>query len=378
MSTNPLNLPLLLADQTSKHVTHNDAILKLSQAFANTVDISLSAGNVVVTTAQAQTNYVLNATGASVARTLTIPAVDRILLVKSSAANAGNVTVDMTGGTGTVVLTPGAVAIIIATSSPATVTGFFLSQSASVSTFLDLSDGPASYAASGTFLVRVNAGATGLEFVDAATVVGTPTLALDDLTDTNVPTPSDANVLSWSTTLSKWVAVSIGSIVGSVTEAPNDGTAYVRQSEAWTATVVVPALGTAGQSLRVNTGATALEYFTPPVAAYDVGMWIAGAPTNGEEIARIVVPRACSFADDFAGSYAVAEVAATGSSVFDVQKNGASVGSITFAAAGTTGTFATTGGATTFAAGDTIKIIAPATADATLADISITLVGTRT
>jgi hypothetical protein len=76
------------------------------------------------------------------------------------------------------------------------------------------------------------------------------------------------------------------------------------------------------------------------------------------------------------GSVASAGTAATGSTTFDLQKGTTSFGTVVFSAAGTTGTFTSASGAT-FAAGDVLRIVAPATADATLADISISLMGTR-
>ena len=65
-------------------------------------------------------------------------------------------------------------------------------------------------------------------------------------------------------------------------------------------------------------------------------------------------------------------MAATGSSVFNLAKNGTNFGTVTFAASGTTGTFAAAS-ATSFAAGDVLTVTGPATADATLADIALTL-----
>jgi hypothetical protein len=60
---------------------------------------------------------------------------------------------------------------------------------------------------------------------------------------------------------------------------------------------------------------------------------------------------------------------------FDLLKNGVSFGTVTFNVSAT-GSF-TVASATSFAAGDVLTITAPATADSTLEDISITLVGTR-
>jgi hypothetical protein len=64
--------------------------------------------------------------------------------------------------------------------------------------------------------------------------------------------------------------------------------------------------------------------------------------------------------------------------VLDVHRNGSPIGTITFGTGVSAGTFATAGGAETFAAGDRLAIINEDPADATLADLSITFLGKRT
>jgi len=121
---------------------------------------------------------------------------------------------------------------------------------------------------------------------------------------------------------------------------------------------------------------------TPTTQPYDMVAYYPGVPTASAKVSRVAFTRAVTFAAAFAGSVASADVAATASTVFDVQKavsgstTFSSIGSVTFAAGATVGSFALAGGAS-FATGDRLRILAPATADATLADISITLVGTR-
>ena len=82
---------------------------------------------------------------------------------------------------------------------------------------------------------------------------------------------------------------------------------------------------------------------------------------------------AVSFPANFLGSFAVANVAATSSAVLSLKKNGAQFGTLTFV--GTTGTFSAP--ATSFAPGDLLEIVAPLVPDATLAQLSITLIGTH-
>ena len=107
-------------------------------------------------------------------------------------------------------------------------------------------------------------------------------------------------------------------------------------------------------------------------------MFIPDLMTSSDVLAVFVFTESVTFADDFALSRFKARVAATGSTVIDIQKNGSNIGTITIAPAGTTGTFATSGGATSYVAGDYMSLVAPASPDATLADSAMTFVGTRT
>ena len=103
---------------------------------------------------------------------------------------------------------------------------------------------------------------------------------------------------------------------------------------------------------------------------YDVGSTVVGKPTASETVLRFRAVR--PFTVQSSGHEIVANVAATGSTVFTVTKNTTSIGSITFAAAATVPTVTVT--ATSFAAGDKLIITAPSVVDATLADIDLTLI----
>lgn len=148
------------------------------------------------------------------------------------------------------------------------------------------------------------------------------------------------------------------------------------------ATLASDADGTlaANSDSRVATQKATKTYVDAAVGTkpFDVHAFYPGVPTASAKVLRVPVARAVNFAANFAGSYAKASANATGSTVFDIQKNGSSIGSATFAAGAASATFTTSGGTSqSLAAGDVLAIVAPATADATLADIGFALAGTR-
>ena len=111
--------------------------------------------------------------------------------------------------------------------------------------------------------------------------------------------------------------------------------------------------------------------YVPPAQQVTIGASVSGRPSNGQVI-LIPITRALRLTADAAGSQASAGVAARAEADVTVAKNGASIGTVRFAAAGTTGSFV--GVATTnFVAGDRLSLVFPATSDMTLADIGIAL-----
>lgn len=108
----------------------------------------------------------------------------------------------------------------------------------------------------------------------------------------------------------------------------------------------------------------------------DYHFYFPNKPANSATIAFIMMTRTVKFLSGLSNSYGTALVAATASSDFDIQKNGASIGTINWAAAATVATF-TFATDTTFNTGDSIKVIAPATQDSTLSGISISISGSR-
>ena len=110
--------------------------------------------------------------------------------------------------------------------------------------------------------------------------------------------------------------------------------------------------------------------------AFDLSCYSPGAPSASAILALIPAARAVTFPAGLIGSFGVSLVAATAVTNFDIRKNGSSVGTMTFAAAATTATF-TAASAISLAAGDTIRVVAPATPDVTLSGISFVLKGSH-
>ena len=151
-----------------------------------------------------------------------------------------------------------------------------------------------------------------------------------------------------------------------ITEVPDAGTL--------TGTEIIPVVDETATTRRT----TAQQIADLAAGPFDVSVYYPGLPDSGAIALRVPVARAVDFPADFSGSYASASAAATGSSVFTVNKNGSAIGEITFAAAASSGTFTTTGGlAQALAAGDVLSIVCPGSADASLADVGIVLAGTR-
>jgi hypothetical protein len=187
------------------------------------------------------------------------------------------------------------------------------------SDFLGLTDTPDSYSGQAGKAVVVNAGATALEFGTPA-AGATTFLALTDSPDSYV--------------------------------------------------------GQAGKGVVVNGAATGLEFTTATTGSYDLGLTWAGTLPASQVLMRYPFPRGVDFPMGLTGSRGVSAVAATVLTTLDLRKNGTSVGSVQWAAAGTTATFIMAS-ATSFAAGDILTVHAPASADATLADLGLSLAGTR-
>ena len=100
-----------------------------------------------------------------------------------------------------------------------------------------------------------------------------------------------------------------------------------------------------------------------------------GAPTSSERSNSVTISTPLTLPAGLSGSVATAGVAATATTTFDIQVNGITKGTLSFAASATAGTF-TFASAVALSAGDVVSLVAPASPDATLANIGVTLQAT--
>jgi hypothetical protein len=111
---------------------------------------------------------------------------------------------------------------------------------------------------------------------------------------------------------------------------------------------------------------------------YEMGGFIPGTPAISTMIYKVVVARTVTFPDEFVGAQGHAETAPSGGSVvFEIKKNGSPIGTMTFASAADTSTFATTATVPeVLDAGDRFEVHTPGNMNA-IADISFMFTGTR-
>jgi hypothetical protein len=143
--------------------------------------------------------------------------------------------------------------------------------------------------------------------------------------------------------------------------------------------VKLPAFNIFGQALQDLAGLTPTTYTLTGGGAVKNPSYLSGSfagnPAASQVIERYIFATAVTFPAGLGGSYGTAGSAATAAASFTIAKNGTGVGTMAFAAGATSATFAMAS-ATTFAGGDVLTIIAPATPDATLANLAWTLSGT--
>ena len=209
---------------------------------------------------------------------------------------------------------------------------------------------------------------TDVSWVNPATAMNYAAGSTGQLQFNNGNSLAASSGLTWNSGTSTLSATSFSG-VGSALTALN-------ASNLTTGTVAVARLGTGVPSattvLKGNGVWTAV--YDPK---YDLALSITGKPAANAYVLNFCVVNPFTLPAGLAGSVAKSNSAATGTATFTIYKNGSTVGTIAFAPGSTTGAF-TFSALQSFAAGDFIQIIAPATQDTTLANIGFTLKGTLT
>ena len=115
-----------------------------------------------------------------------------------------------------------------------------------------------------------------------------------------------------------------------------------------------------------------------PSLTYDISIFTAGQPPSGSvELYRFTATQNLTFNANFSGSRGSARVPATSNYTMVIQKNGTTVGDVTFQSGGTV-VFSTVGGSpVTLAPGDNLTVLSQAGSDATLADTSVVLLASK-
>ncbi len=108
---------------------------------------------------------------------------------------------------------------------------------------------------------------------------------------------------------------------------------------------------------------------------YDIAFYCPTAPTSAQRLLKFVAPRDILLPASLTGSKGHADTAATAQTDLTVKKNGVSVATIRFAAAGSIPTYIAASDIHLTSA-DVLVVDAPGSADATLASIAVTLKGT--
>ncbi len=127
-----------------------------------------------------------------------------------------------------------------------------------------------------------------------------------------------------------------------------------------------------------------VEYFNDPdllanplTNLYEVGFFAQGTMSPSEVLLNMVFPFSMELPSTANDCYAVGGASASSTPVVGVNKNGSSIGTISWSASQTNGVFSI-GSTTTFSAGDTLQLIGPTIADSTLANVAFLLTFTET
>jgi len=429
MSSSNLAVTHVAAAQNQKEVTINDAVDALDNAMNRALTVAMGDGNVTLSSVQANRNGLIVLTGTLTAtRVLTLPANHRRLAIRNATSGSQEVRAKYVGSGAEVIIVPGATVLVQGNGSDLFGVG------GGAGTLNDLTDVSADGAVASDVLQFDGAlwGATGVGIFQRALLPfrGALVQRTTDIATVSPPIqiPWQAPVYDsegfWAGGTPERLTIPAGSgitkvrLLGSIAmkASATTGGVYltfdkngagepigaapytVRQGSSGytnndfsTFSAVLPVVEGDYFQLRVNftnnnwnsilAGARtwfAIEVVETEDAAdppADLTGFKAGQPSADEILLRVPIARRTRMKVDLAGSQGVAAAAATTQTDFDIRRNGTSFATMRFAAAGTVADFIAAT-ETVLEPGDVLSVIAPATPDATLADIGFTFAGT--
>jgi hypothetical protein len=411
------------AAQNQKEVTINDAVDALDNAMNRTLSLAMADADVTLTSTQANRNGLVVLTGTlTAARVLTLPANHRRIAIRNATSGGQEVRAKYAGSGAEVIIVPGATVLVQGNGSDLFGVG------GGAGALNDLTDVAAGTAVATDVLQFDGAlwGATGVGIFQRAllpfrgALVRRTTNFSVSTTGAYVAIPWQSAVydsgalwdagqptrltvpagvtkvrltgnIEWQTSpTSQLVEIRIngGAVIGGGSFIARGDSGYSNQMRN-IASAVLPVVAGDWFELTVFVSASgelrgmertwfALEVVETVDAAdppADFAFAKAGTPAASEVLLRTVVARRSRLKVDLAGSQGTAGVAATAETDLDVQRNGTSIGTIRFAASASTAVFIAAS-ETVLEPGDLLEVFAPASPDATLADIAITLAGT--
>jgi len=411
------------AAQNQKEVTINDAVDALDNAMNRALSLSMADANVTLTSTQANRNGLVVLTGTlTAARVLTLPANHRRLAIRNATGGGQEVRAKYAGSGAEVIIVPGATVLVQGNGSDLFGVG------GGAGALNDLTDVAAGAAVASDVLQFDGAlwGAAGVGIFQRAllpfrgALVRRTTNFSVSTTGAYVAVPWQSAVydigaiwdagqptrltvpagvtkvrltgnIEWQTSpTSQLVEIRMngGAVIGGGSFITRGDSGYSNQMRN-IASAVLPVVAGDWFELTVFVSASgelrgmertwfALEVVETVDAAdppADFAFAKAGTPAASEVLLRTVVARRSRLKVALAGSQGTAGVAATAETDLDVQRNGTSIGTIRFVASASTAVFIAAS-ETVLEPGDLLEVIAPASPDATLADIAITLAGT--
>lgn len=387
--SNDFNLDQVLDNQNQKETTINSAIGQLAEAFGNPLDIDLTAGNKTLTLAEATRYFNYRRTDTTASRSITVRQIRRYFLVENSAVSTsiirGTTTIVMSASEKAMFYTDGTAngltriisnnpvitdipqniafsgdispSQITATQNDYNPTGLATATVLRLSSDASRSITGLAGGVDGAWKLAYNVGSFDIVLEDED--VGSSASNRFALGGDSTLGAGKGILIWYDSTSSRWrgignpTATSIAFL--SLTDVPNNYT------------------GDSLRMVRVNSGETGLEFVEIPML---VSVFVPGAMTDAQLVHQFIATENMKLVAGATGSQAKSGVASTGNVHFDIKKNGSDLGDVTFNVT-STGSF-TVASDIDLVAGDLFQIVGPSTADATLADVSITFKFKRT